>query len=78
LSFRGEEFSIGYAVQVRPSSVLGTRVLELAYHGQTLPRNTGILPVSSGGHSARSGQAASLPHRSGETPELRLIFVDLS
>ena len=73
---------IGYPVLVRPSFVLGGRAMELIYNEEDLSRymenarNTGILPVTSSGHPARTRQAGSPRDRSGRMPELRPILID--
>ena len=73
---------IGYPVLVRPSFVLGGRAMELVYNEGDLrrymesARNTGILPVTSSGHPARTRQARSLSDESGRMPELRPILID--
>src|SRR5207344_847265 len=74
--------TIGYPVLVRPSFVLGGRAMELVYTEGDLrrymesARNTGILPVTSSGHPARTRQARSLRDESGRMPELRPILID--
>ena len=73
---------IGYPVLVRPSFVLGGRAMELIYNEDDLrrymenARKTGILPVASSGHPARSRQAGSPRDESARMAELRPILID--
>jgi len=77
---------VGYPVLVRPSFVLGGRGMELVYNEADLRRyveaaveggrNTGILPVLSSGHPARTRQAGSPPDGSARMAELRPILID--